>query len=77
MQLLWVNLVTDGLPATALGFNRADGDIMSKKPRSSTEQIVNRWLLIRYLIIGVYVGFATVGSFGWWYLSNPDGPNLT
>uniref|UniRef100_A0A671X1N6 Calcium-transporting ATPase n=1 Tax=Sparus aurata TaxID=8175 RepID=A0A671X1N6_SPAAU len=77
VQLLWVNLVTDGLPATALGFNPPDLDIMEKPPRNAKEPLISGWLFFRYLAIGCYVGAATVGAAAWWFTVSEDGPQLT
>ncbi|RIA97783.1 SERCA-type calcium-translocating P-type ATPase [Glomus cerebriforme] len=77
VQLLWVNLVTDGLPATALGFNPPDNDIMRQPPRDRNEPIVGRWLFFRYMVVGVYVGIATVFAYAWWFLFYEQGPLIS
>lgn len=77
VQLLWVNLVTDGLPATALGFNPPDHEVMRHKPRSRDEPLVGKWLFTRYMIVGTYVGAATVGGYAWWFMYYHAGPQVT
>jgi len=77
VQLLWVNLVTDGLPATALGFNPPDLDIMGKPPRSPKEPLISGWLFFRYMAIGGYVGAATVGAAAYWFIYDGEGPGVT
>jgi len=78
IQLLWVNLVTDGPPATALGFNPPEENIMTKNPRSKDDPLINTWVITRYFIIGTYVGLATIGIFVYWYLyfDHVDGHSL-
>ncbi|KAH7889652.1 hypothetical protein F5I97DRAFT_1800705 [Phlebopus sp. FC_14] len=77
VQLLWVNLVTDSLPATALGFNPPDHSIMRVPPRNNREPLVGGWLFFRYMVIGTYVGCATVFGYAWWFVYYAGGPQIS
>ncbi len=62
LQILWINLVTDGLPALALGNERAAPGVMKRKPRKKKENIL-RNLLPVLLVVGLVSGFATMTAF--------------
>ena len=63
IHLLLVNLVTDGLPAIALGMEPADPDIMEIPPRSSTESIFAGGMLPKIIIRGLLIGIFSLISF--------------
>ncbi|MEG1256041.1 calcium-translocating P-type ATPase, PMCA-type [Clostridium sp.] len=63
IQILFVNLVTDGLPAIALGVDPADKNIMYEKPRQKGESVFARGLREKILIRGSLIGICTVLAF--------------
>ncbi len=63
MQLLWINLVTDSLPAIALGMEKVEGDIMKQKPRPKTEGIFANGFGVRIVLQGVMFALLTLAAF--------------
>ena len=63
MQLLWVNLVTDGLPAVALGVEPVENDIMFKKPKPKDESIFAHGLGLRIILQGLMIGALALAGF--------------
>jgi Ca2+-transporting ATPase len=63
IQLLWLNLVTDGAPALALGLEKGDPDIMKRPPRPTKEPVINRDMLLGIIIIPVADTLAVLGVF--------------
>ncbi len=76
VTLLWVNLVTDGLPATALSFNPPEPGVMQESPRKKSDRLVDNANLLRFVVTGTYVGIATVFGYIWWQCYYVDGPQI-
>lgn len=72
IQILWVNLVTDGLPAMALGLDRPEEDVMKRKPRSPNEGVFARGLGWKVISRGFLIGVVTLLAFMIIYDKNAD-----
>lgn len=72
IQILWVNLVTDGLPAMALGLDQPEEDVMKRKPRNPKEGIFARGLGWKVVSRGFLIGIVTLFAFMIAYHQNPD-----
>lgn len=75
IQILWVNLVTDGFPALALGVDRMESKVMKQPPRNRKESIFARGLAWKIVSRGFLIGLATLVAFWLTLEQNPD--NLT
>ncbi|MHB0999078.1 MAG: cation-translocating P-type ATPase [Armatimonadota bacterium] len=63
IQILWINLVTDGLPALALGMEKSEGNVMNRPPRDPKESLFARGLWQHILWVGAFMAIATLGLF--------------
>jgi len=70
-QILWVNLLTDGAPALALGENPHTEDVMSRPPRSMSDRVIDGRMWNNIVVIGAAVAAATLVAI---YLYAPGGP---
>ncbi len=63
IQLLWINLVTDSLPAIALGMEKLDPDVMTHKPRSKTESLFAHRYGLQIILQGVMFAALSLASY--------------
>lgn len=79
VQLLWLNLVTDSLPALALGMEPVESSVMAEKPRSAREPLFSRAFSLRLAWQGAMVGLLTLAAYwlGEYVLSDPAQADAT
>jgi len=65
VQLLWINLVTDGLPALALGVDPYPTDIMGRPPRNPKEGVLSKDIVFLILVVAAILTVGTLGIFVW------------
>ena len=73
-QLLWINLVTDSLPAVALGMDPGDPDVMKEKPRDPKENFFAHGEGTKTIIYGILIGLITIFGFSFGYFEHGYSP---
>ncbi|OAK72605.1 cation-translocating P-type ATPase [Lederbergia galactosidilytica] len=71
IQILWVNLVTDGLPAMALGLDQSEDNVMKRRPRPVNEGVFARGLGWKIISRGFLIGISTLLAFFFIYQRDP------
>ncbi len=66
VMLLWINLLTDGLPALALGVDPKSRGIMGREPRSKEEGVINKRMIFSIISIGSLMAIIILGLFGYY-----------
>jgi Ca2+-transporting ATPase len=67
LQILWMNLVTDGLPALALGVEAPESNVMKRPPYSATESVFGRGMVAFIIGIGIVMSILSIGAgLGFW-----------
>jgi Ca2+-transporting ATPase len=73
LQILWINLVTDGFPGLALGVEPAEKDIMRRPPYPPNESIFARGVARQIIWVGIFMGLVSLGiGYAYWSIGHPD-----
>ena len=73
LQILWVNLVTDGLPGLALSIEPAEKNVMQRPPYPPDENVFGRGMAQKILWVGILMGFVSLGvGYYYWSIGNPN-----
>ncbi len=70
LQLLWLNLVTDGLPSLALGMESCDNSVMSKKPRNPNFTFLSDGFGVKIALAGIVFAICSIGAFAIGYFTS-------
>ncbi|MEP7124422.1 MAG: cation-translocating P-type ATPase [Byssovorax sp.] len=74
LMILWINLVTNGLPALALAIDAPDPKLMQEPPRSGLASLVGARDLLGLAYVGIVMGFAAIAMYAWTYCAHAAGP---